>query len=371
MKQLISIIFLIVSLSAYAQKSQINGKIDGIGNGTIDVLAMPLKEGETPIFDVANCTEGIFSYTLNYNVDMWHLVVLSSNEFQNSFGEGKQSNKELKNREIRFFIRPSQDIDIIASIARYGIKYDVTGNDINDQMTHTERMIFPLAEEYNRLTIQSEKHPTESEEHKLIDEKVQLINHQIDSIETSIIANHPDWEYSALLLPKYSLDTVAKFYHGFTPLVKNSFFGNYVEKTLSYSAKGTTVPDFTLPDNHDKLISLSDFKGKYVLLDFWGSWCGYCTSEFPKIKEYNQKYKNEVTFIGINCRDDRNSWLTISEKHNIDWINLFSANKELTELFGVVAYPTKLLIDKEGKIILKTIGGNNEVYMLIDEILNH
>ncbi len=365
---LFTTIIFAISVCGYAQKSSIKGTIKGIDNATINVLILPLKEGETPIFDTTSCNNGKFEYTLNYNVDMWHLVILSSDEFYSAAGIIKTSDEKLKNLEIRFFIKPSDAVTISASVADLGIMYNATGNNINSQMSEAKKETFPFETEFNRLALLHRKAPNESEEFSRLVNKIHLTHNQIDSVQLSIIAKHPDWEYSAELLPGYTLDTIAKYYDSFTPPVKNSFFGKNISKTLNASEKGSPAPLFTLADNNGKQVSLSDFKGQYVVLDFWGTWCGYCVKEIPKFKEYCLKYSKKAEFISINCRDDKSSWIRAIEKYEMDWKNLFATNDETADKYGVTGYPTKLLIDKEGKIVLKTIGEEDEFYSKLDEI---
>src|SRR5574344_1669571 len=324
MRQIITTFLILLSFYGYAQKSQIKGAIKGIDKAVINVLVLPIKEGETPIFDTTYCANGEFKYTLNYNVDMWHLVILSSDEFKTKFGKGKSSNQELKNREIVFFIQPMQNISISASIAEYGLQYSVTGNDINTQLSITEKMLFPLSEEFNRLTLLKEKSLPGSKEFDSYEKEIEVINTQIDSIELSVIAKHPDWVYSAELLPKYPFDTISKYYNKFTPSVKSSFFGKFVEKKLNASIKGSIAPPFTLPDINGKNLSLSDFKGKYIVLDFWGTWCGSCIKGFPKLKEYYSKYKDKIEFIGIYCRDEIEPLKKAIAKYELEWTNLYN-----------------------------------------------
>jgi thiol-disulfide isomerase/thioredoxin len=88
------------------------------------------------------------------------------------------------------------------------------------------------------------------------------------------------------------------------------------------------------------------------------------------MKEYYLKYKNKVEFINIGCRDDKQIWLKTIEKLKIEGINLFAENEDVPDKFGVTGYPTKIVIDKEGKIILKTIGESDEFYAKIDELFN-
>jgi thiol-disulfide isomerase/thioredoxin len=97
---------------------------------------------------------------------------------------------------------------------------------------------------------------------------------------------------------------IAKYYNKFTPSVKNSSFGKHVAKTLNASTKGSFAPSFSLPDINGKNLTLYDFKRKYIVLDFWGTWCVSCVKGFPKLKDYYSKYNDKIEFIGIDCQDN-------------------------------------------------------------------
>ncbi|RKD91149.1 TlpA family protein disulfide reductase [Mangrovibacterium diazotrophicum] len=370
MKLKLTLFLISLSLIAFAQKSHIEGTIDGIDNATIHILALPLKEGAKPIFDTTSCTDGKFNYTLNYGVNMWHLVIISSDSFNAFFGSEKSSKQELQNRDIRFFIKPVEDIVVSASFADYGIKCSITGNDIGRQMNQVKEAKFPYSERFNQLTIQKEKEPEGSNKIAELDKELQSVNDQLDSIDLQIIAKHSDWEYSADLLAKFPNDTIEKYYNRFTPTVKNSIFGAHVSNALTASKKDLPAPSFSLPDTTGKIHSLSDYKGKYVVLDFWGTWCGSCVGGFPKLKEYYSKYKDRVEFIGIDCQDHEELWKNAVVKYELNWTNLFAANKVITENYGITNYPTKFIIDREGNIVLKSSGEDQEFYDMLDELFN-
>ncbi len=368
MKLTFTLFLIFLSFVGFAQQSHIEGTIDGIDNAVINVLALPLEEEEKPIFDTTPCSNGKFNYTLDYGVDMWHLVIFSSDAFNAVFGSEKSSNQELKNRDIRFFIKPNEKISISASFSDNGIKYSIKGNDIGRQMSQAKKEKFPYSERVNQLTIQKGRESKEGNNTELLDKELQFVSKQIDSVELSIIAKHPDWEYSAELLPKFPYDTIAKYYNKFTPAVKNSIFGKYVSKTLNASEESSLAPSFSLRDVNGKIHSLTNYKGKYVVLDFWGTWCGSCVGGFPKLKEYYLKYKDRIEFIGIDCQDNLDSWKNAVIKHELNWINLFAENKDITDNYGITNYPTKFIIDKEGKIVLKSSKEDNQFYDKIDEL---
>ncbi len=368
---LITMPIVFISLILNAQEKTFQGKINGIDSAEINVSVLPLKEGETPIFENIQCVQGKFECTVNFNLDMWHLVRLNSKDFNTVFGREKSSTHKLKNRGIFFFIRPKDHISIIANIGEYGINYQVLGNDISTQRNIVTKKLFPLEEKYNGLTIQKEKVAKENEKSKKLEKQIRVINEQIDSISLNSIIKHPDWIYSAEMLAGFPEDTISKYFKSFTTDVQNSFFGIHLSKIMNAAQTGSSAPEFTLQNEKGKNISLKDFLGKYIVLDFWGTWCGSCVKGIPKMKEYYSKYRDKVEFLSIACRDSKQAWLKAIDKYDLNWTNLFTENKEITDKYGVEGYPTKIIIDKEGKIVLKTIGESDEFYEKMDEIFNN
>ena len=372
MKQLFYIIiFTALSIVSTAQESFIKGSINGIKNADLQIMILPLKLGETPIMDKIQCIDGKFEYKIKFNKNMWHLVRISSNEFNSVFGNEKSSSEKLKNREITFFIYPNDKVSIIANIAVFGINYQVLGNEINKQRNQFALQLFPLEEEFNKLTISIEKNVSDNEKSKEFKNQISLINHKLESIQLKLIVEHPDWIYSAETIAGFPADTIAKYFKSFTNDVQNSFFGIHLSKILNAAEIGSPAPEFKLENEKGKNISLSDFSGKYVVLDFWGTWCGYCIRGIPRMKEYHSKYQDKIEFVSIDCRDNKQSWLKAITKYDLNWINLFAENEEVTDKYGVEGYPTKIIIDKEGKIALKTTGESDEFYEKLDEIFNN
>ncbi len=362
----------IISLSGNAQEIAFHGKIAGIDSAQISVVVLPLKMGEIPIFDKIQCVHGEFDSRIKLNLNMWHLVKLRSNEFDSVFGKEKSSSRKLKNREIIFFIQPKDKVFISAKIGDFGLNYQITGNEISIQRNEFKKKLYSLEEQYNRLTILRDKSETEKEnpKSKELTDKLSSINDQISRIDLATIAKHPDWINSAERLAEYSTDTISKYYKKFTTDVQNSFFGIHLSKILNAAETGSPAPAFTLQNNKGKDISLNDYKGKYIVLDFWGTWCGYCVQGIPKMKEYYSKYKDKVEFLSIDCRDTKQNWIKAIDKYDMNWINLFTENEKIADRYGVVGYPTKIIIDKEGKIALKSMGESDEFYNKMDELFN-
>ena len=114
-------------------------------------------------------------------------------------------------------------------------------------------------------------------------------------------------------------------------------------------------------------MTLASFNGKYTLLDFWGTWCGWCIKGMPDMKKYYAKYKNKMEIVGICCRDTENKWREGVENLQLPWTNLYNGNDdEIVINYAVTGYPTKILIDPQGKIVEVFVGESEELYKKLD-----
>lgn len=135
---------------------------------------------------------------------------------------------------------------------------------------------------------------------------------------------------------------------------------------------GKMAPDFTLKDIHGKDFSLSSLRGKYVVLDFWGSWCGWCIKGMPEMKKYYEKYKGKFEIVGVDCQDTEAKWKAAVEKHQLPWIHVKNETKDLTpEKYAVTGYPTKVLINPDGTINKIIVGEDPEFYKYLDSLFEN
>lgn len=135
---------------------------------------------------------------------------------------------------------------------------------------------------------------------------------------------------------------------------------------------GKMAPDFTLKDIHGKDFSLSSLRGKYVVLDFWGSWCGWCIKGMPEMKKYYEKYKGKFEIVGVDCQDTEAKWKAAVEKHQLPWIHVKNETKDLTpEKYAVTGYPTKVLINPDGTINKIIIGEDSKFYKYLDSLFEN
>lgn len=128
---------------------------------------------------------------------------------------------------------------------------------------------------------------------------------------------------------------------------------------------GTTAPEFSLYTADRKLISLSDYKGSYVVLDFWASWCPDCRKDIPEMKVLFDEFKDQnVNFVGISFDTDREAWVDCYwNKYKMYWTQVSELKKwkhgtEIDKAYHVDWIPTMYLIDPEGKVVVGTVDIN-------------
>ena len=125
---------------------------------------------------------------------------------------------------------------------------------------------------------------------------------------------------------------------------------------------GDVAPDFTLNDVNDKPFSLSSLKGKFVLVDFWASWCGPCRGENPYVVAAFNKYKDKnFTILGVSLDEDKAAWIQAIKDDHLSWqqvSDLKGMNSPVGSLYGINGIPYNVLIDPAGKIIASSLREN-------------
>lgn len=192
---------------------------------------------------------------------------------------------------------------------------------------------------------------------------------KLNSALTRFIQQNPQSHISPLAIYRqYQLvmDNVLmeKLYNGLSISSQHSAIGGFVSKQIAENKKnpiGQPLADFTQPDTSGHTVALSSLKGKYVLVDFWASWCGPCRQENPNVLNVYNKYKEKnFTVLGVSLDKTKKAWVDAINMDALTWnhvSDLQGWNNAVAQKFEIFSIPQNFLLDPNGKIIAKNLRG--------------
>ena len=215
-------------------------------------------------------------------------------------------------------------------------------------------------------------------------EKMPLLLKDYVNAVMDYVKAHPDQDAAAALIAQLpdDVDGIEAAAALLTDRARNSIAANLYKKNLEkakkeaeeeakqYSLEGCPAPDFTLMDINGKPLALSSLRGKWVIIDFWGSWCGWCIKGIPKMKEYYAKYGDKLEILGVDCNDTVEKWKNAVTKHELPWLHVYwdkEKGDNPVELYGVQGFPTKVVVNPEGMVAKIIVGEDPAFYDFLDE----
>jgi peroxiredoxin len=201
--------------------------------------------------------------------------------------------------------------------------------------------------------------------------KLNNLNGEYLNALKDFVRAHPKSAVSGYLIykefsnPAVPLEIVEEFNSLLDESFKKTKYGMLAGERIRIaqgSRIGGMAADFTLSDPNGKQVKLSSFRGKYVLIDFWASWCGPCRMENPYVVDAYHKFKDKnFTILGVSLDNNKDRWLDAIQKDGLTWTHVSDLkgwSSDVARLYGVNAIPQNFLLDPNGVIIAKNLRGH-------------
>lgn len=295
----------------------------------------------------------------------------------------QRATKKTSPDAIILYLEPGQ----ISIVANDSLKHaTIKGSKVNDDYLNLNNLDEPLKMELNRYREQYSAIPKHApdliQQQQAVQIKMKELAERRKLVYKNFVRDNPNSYISLFVIrdvagPYMDQENGAELFAGLSDRIKNSPDGKQMKTMLdglARTAKGNMAPVFSQPDTAGKIVYLTDFKGKYVLVDFWASWCHPCRAENPRLlKAYNRFKDKGFSIVGISIDQEkmRNAWLKAIKDDGMPWTQLIDANADkngAAALYGVKAIPSNFLINPEGKIVARNLRGE-DIEKTIESIL--
>ncbi|TRX70502.1 TlpA disulfide reductase family protein [Carboxylicivirga sp. M1479] len=354
MKKVLLAIFGVAMLVACQPKSyEITGTLEGATSER--VILKKIRKGQPVDIDTTEMVNGIFTFT--GSVDAPELFFVSV--------DGKP--------QPAVFFASNSKIAITGDVEKLS-DVEVTGSELTDILTSFndgvpgQERSQQLQQEYQMAYMSQDK-----DKQKLVEEEMQSIMEDQRAYFKKFVDDNANNECGLFLAMNMaqSMDLeqlrelIAKFETNYPEHVYFQEMKDFLAPLEEYetaqaaTAEGAMAPDFTLPGVDGSDVSLNSFKGKYVLVDFWASWCQPCRQENPNVvKAYEAYNAKGFEVLSVSVDRDQAAWKKAIEEDGLTWTQVIADEASgVAKVYAIQSIPSTFLLDKEGKIIAKNLRG--------------
>ena len=374
-KFFLSMVMFAVALVGYANDGNLHVK-GNLKNAGDTLMVLTRATISTPKTVLVKDGQFEFDFPLNEITD---IIVVSPELMRNQ--------RTPNSVQMQLLGVPGESMELTGDVKD---RYDITGSRFYKEYHEVDMMLENAQKESSEFQKKlNERLKNGEPQDKLMkeyQEGMPALQEKVNKAMLDFIKAHPDYEASATIIPQLAQQGVDKMKEAAALLgesVKNGRMKSYYQRVIDQvearakaeaeaakkQAAGVQAPDFTLNDINGKPLSLSSLRGKYVILDFWGSWCGWCIKGFPEMKNYYNKYKGKFEILGVDCNDTEQKWKDAVKKHELPWLHVYNPrdSKVLSD-YGVQGFPTKIIVGPDGKIVKTIVGEDPAFYTLLDSL---
>jgi peroxiredoxin len=330
---------------------EISGRIEGLGDDTLQLTVQADELHPTPT-----------RYAIPVRADSFRF-------------QGRAAKTDLgylslpRNRrtgDLSLFIEAGS-IRIRGEAAQFA-RTRIGGTPANEDQTRLRDMEQPLYDEILRLREEMKGGPdTSAANLRRISTRIERLQDSVMRIREAWAAGHPASFASAtclwVLSDRIPFERLDRLFSALSPDVRRMSMMQRLETKIEgkrRSLVGRPAADFDAPDTSGRNVRLADFRGRFVLLDFWASWCVPCRQENPGLKALYATYRDKgLEIIGISVDEDGKRWRKAIVEDALPWLHVsdLKVPSSLANLFGVQPIPDNFLIDPKGVIVAKGIHG--------------
>ena len=359
-------------------RATITGRLEGLECDSLLVMYGNFGQRSEQLRDTIALRDGRFEFHLTSDhIQEFHIWELPSAK---PLPDGRR--RAMKAQSLTFPLLPSSSLEIVGTLTDYTLSGDpfyVEFQEFRASLEPINQRIADVMAEVKRL---QEAHAPQAEVMKAYEPMRQLSLDRSD-MTFDYIRTHPDSDVAVCLLNTISIKQATE---GLNLISERARTGKMADVYLTIKnciereahrqeaakslTEGVPAPDFSVTTMDGSTLSLASLRGKYVVLDFWGTWCGWCIKGMPQMKEAYAKCSGQIEFVGIACNDTEARWRKSVEDLALPWLHtLNTEDNDLSVLYGVGGYPTKFILTPEGKILKKFVGETPDFYTTLDPLL--